>query len=309
METLPSLSNHVIYIGNSDGILDFISPLRTIRSSLRPPILFILDTKENLPFLTKIASHFEEVYILIGSLDSISAANRVELSRCRHVSIVPSEVAHCHDDFMSDSNTIFITRFIQRILFQQNQQAYYHFSFYLELMSSSNLKFINRISEESDSKSVNMFNSDLIRRFQSYNPYGKVVKASEMIHPLTASGRILFSEIILKMIPNIWKGNGKLMDLVRLLLRAPSHPSQMSLSAFLSCDPVPANAVGFNFQNLLLLLLSSPSAQSIPIAIYRECAGAQGLFRYVLTNPQKHTIITENDFVFALRFPPILSFT
>lgn len=308
MESLPSLSNHVIYIGKSDGILDFISPLRSVRSSLRPPILFIISSEENLSFLVKVASHFEEVYIVLGRLDSISAANRVELKRCRHVSVIPTKDDLKKDDYMADSNTIFITRFIQRMLqSQKREQTDYNFSFYIELTSSSNLKFIDRISSNPSEKG-RICSSNLIRRFQSHNPYSKQVHAAEMIHPLTASGSILFSEILLKVIPNIWKGNGKLMDLVRLLLRSPCHPAQMSFSSFLSCDPVPPNAIGSDFQHLLLLLLSSSSYLSIPIALYRECAGPRGLFRYVLTNPQKQTIITESDLIFVLKSPKVSSF-
>jgi hypothetical protein len=99
---------------------------------------------------------------------------------------------------------------------------------------------------------------------------------------------------------NIWKSDGRLVRLLRILVLHGDSPSQIRSSAVLQCIKCPSHLENKPFGEAFGMMCSSDHPV-IPIGLYREANDeSTAPFRFMYTNPPPTTLIHPTDFLFVL---------
>ena len=123
-------------------------------------------------------------------------------------------------------------------------------------------------------------------------------------HPLATRGSVFFSDSLMKMLANSFKSNGRINDIVLLLLRQSRSAQALECSATLRCtslnQPVFEDFVGKKFSSVFAALCNA-SPPAILIGLYRKKKGKDGASTYfVVINPRGETILNSDDRLYLL---------
>ena len=125
-------------------------------------------------------------------------------------------------------------------------------------------------------------------------------------HPLATRGSVFFSDSLMKMLANSFKSNGRINDIVLLLLRQSRSAQALECSATLRCtplsQPVFEEFIGKRFSAVFAALCNA-SPPAILMGLYRrkKASGEDGGSTFfVVINPRGDTILNADDRMYLL---------
>jgi len=340
------ISNHVIYIGPSDCLLDLIAPLRFRSAPAHPPVVVVLDVEEISEEDIKIAGSFDGVYLIKGCGHKVHVLLQIGVDRCRHIAIIPESSAQYgvsdEDPYLADADTIFTMRSIQKLYKTLHKPLP---TFQVELAFQSNLKFLQddedtpapqlNYAEEDNSNHSNSDDSSEDEDYDEYNPihtprtplerflsgffwfitcaycrkglkkFLNTATATQIPpdHPLATRGSVFFSDSLMKMLANSFKSNGRINDIVLLLLRQSRSAQSLDCSATLRCTPISVfeDFVGKKFCDVFAALCHA-TPPTILVGLYRKTRVKKDKksVYYVAINPEPDTILNSDDWLYLL---------
>jgi hypothetical protein len=298
------LQNHIIFIGLKRSVLDNIAPLRYKGEESNPAVVIIMKEEDINKTILKLISPFRDVYIVKGDGHDLNVLDKVGLADCRYISVVPGDNSQIEeeggDPYLVDSDAIFTIRHVLKT-FSGEKERKSPPQFLVELMFASNLKFIQPsliFPNKLTCKDILMCRPF----FDFLKTYTPDFREPTPLHPLVGSGSAWFSESLLKILPNIWKTGGRVLQFVRLLLRLSEKPLQLQCSSGLHCIDLPEEMAGSTFGEMFQAFCQQEN-HSIPIGLYRTAEGPFGPFRYVFTNPEVDCLLRADDKVYVLITP------
>ncbi len=299
---LLGLSNHVIFLGPVDGILNFIAPLRSQSMKIHPTLVIVVlptDVTEN---LVTIASSFERVYVVTGDGYDHFVLNAIGLKKCRHICILPKEGEEEKDPFLLDSDTIFTTRYVQQKFSEWRERGERDEppTVQVELMHETNMKFIQPLLHfQKERYCVYCMKCGPCCHF--LDKFTLATAKPPLVHPLTSSGSVFFSDTLIKMLSNVWKGPG-LLDLAMAMLGVAHTATQSHSSAVLTSIDASDDIAGKTFLEAFRRLCGKKNPVVI-VGLHRLASSKFGDFRFVFTSPPPDTIIQATDKLFVLVNP------
>lgn len=260
-----------------------------------------------------IASSFENIFLVSGDGNDRYVLHLLGLKTCKCIHIVPKprpkpkdqDTDDVDDPFLVDSDAIFTARYILKELKSALDQGDRDEdlpvpSLQVELTYESNLKFIeppHRLISTSSFCQTCLRCGPCIHFVDKFLPEHRLPPP---IHPLVCSGSVSFSGTFTKVMTNMWKSDGRLLHLMRLLVLHGDTPSQIQSSAVLRCVPCPEYAQNKTFSDVFksFCLTEHPV---ILIGLYREAVDESSRsFRFVYTNPPPSSLLHPSDYLFVL---------
>src|SRR5262249_36633985 len=158
--------------------------------------------------------------------------------------VLPKVFEDDSDPYLLDSDAIFTTRYVQQKFseMQEGGDVEHPPSLQVELIHESNLKFIQPLLHFKKERYC-IYCLKCGPAWHFLDQFTMDLGKPPLIHPLASSGSVFFSDSLLKMITNLWKGPG-LFNVAMLMLGIPENTTQTLCSAVLMCVDAPAEVAG-----------------------------------------------------------------